>query len=55
MLIVLCHTGTSPEVAFTAWKPESTPVTAPEVSVMLEQGAAKVDWVTVWFLSRNWN
>ena len=54
-MIVICQTGRSVAFAATAWKPESTPVTAPDASVMLEQGAAKVDWVTVWFLSRNWN
>ena len=53
--MVICQTGTSVDEVFTNWKPESTPVTAPAASVMLEQGAAKVDWVTVWFLSRNWN
>ena len=54
-MMVICQTGTSVDEVFTNWKPESTPVTAPAASVMLEHGAAKVDWVTVWFLSRNWN
>ena len=53
-MIVICQTGNS-VVELTNWKPESTPVTSPVVLVTLEQGAAKVDWVTVWFFSRNWN
>ena len=55
MLIVMLHTGNWVAFGWTNWKPESTPVTRPLPSVMLEQGAANVDCVTVWFLERNWN
>ena len=30
-------------------------MTTPFASVMLEQGAAKVDWVTVWFFGKKTN
>ena len=43
MLIVICQTGSWPVEALTNWKPESTPVTWPLASVMLEQGAVKAD------------
>jgi len=36
----------------TGMKPESIPMVG---VVMLSQGAAKVDWVTVWFPYWNWN
>lgn len=38
------HTGSAVSVALTGWKPESIPVGD------RTQGAAKVDWVTEWFL-----
>lgn len=37
------------EFGGTNWKPESTP---PAKAV---HGVANVDWVTVWFLVKNWN
>jgi len=42
------HTGSVTSVALTGWKPESIPVGD------RTHGAAKVDWVTEWFLFWLW-
>ena len=42
-MTVTFQTGKSVALAATGWKPESTP------PAIAKQGAAKVDWVTVWF------
>jgi len=41
--------GTCDALAATGWKPEARPL------AILVQGAAKVDWVTVWFFGLKTN
>jgi len=49
---VKLQTGSDVAFAATGMKPESIP----RVGVVIcWHGAAKVDWVTVWFLAANWN
>ena len=48
-LTVIVIAGTEVWLAVTGWKPDAMP---PAIFV---QGAAKVDWVTVWFFGKKTN
>jgi len=50
--MVKLHCGKVIAPVATGMKPESMPVVG---VVMFWHGAAKVDWVAVWFLDWNWN
>jgi len=50
--MVKLHAGRDAVPAATGMKPESMPAVG---VVMLSHGAAKVDWVTVWFLDLKTN
>ena len=50
LLTVIVHCWNWVAPAATGWKPESTP-REPSGLVKFAHGAAKVDWVTVWFFA----